>query len=54
MHVIHDDARMVVQEDGIHRYKIGSEIKLYANPSSFFVYDKDGYLVASPDQVSPQ
>jgi glycerol transport system ATP-binding protein len=54
VHVIHDNTRMVVQEDGIHMYKIGSEIKLYANPSSFFVYDKDGNLVASPDQVTPQ
>lgn len=54
VHVIHEDARMVVQEDGIHTHKIGSEIKLYANPSSFFVYDKDGNLVASPDQASPQ
>lgn len=53
VHVIYDDARLVVQEDGIHMHKIGSEIILYANPSSFFVYDKDGKLVASPDQMSP-
>ncbi len=52
VHVTHADSRLVVQEDGIHSHKIGSEITLYANPRSFFVYDEDGILVASPDQNS--
>jgi len=52
VHVTHADSRLVVQEDGIHSRKIGSEITLYANPSSFFVYDEYGNLVASPDQIS--
>lgn len=52
VHVTHGDSRLVVQEDGIHSRKIGSEITLYANPRSFFVYDEDGNLVASPDQNS--
>lgn len=51
VHVNYDNSRLVVQEDGIHSRKIGSEIVLYANPSSFFVYDQAGNLVASPDQA---
>ena len=54
VHVIYGDSRLVVQEDGIHSRKIGSEIVLYAHPSSFFVYDQDGNLVASPDQIYPK
>ena len=54
VHVNHDDTRLVVQEDGIHTRKIGSEINLYANPCSFFVYDQEGKLVASPDQICPR
>jgi glycerol transport system ATP-binding protein len=50
VHVTHANSRLVVQEDGIHPRKIGSEITLYANPGSFFVYDEEGNLVASPDQ----
>lgn len=54
VHVNYGDSRLVIQEDGIHSHKIGSEIVLYAHPSSFFVYDQDGNLVASPDQVHPK
>jgi glycerol transport system ATP-binding protein len=50
IHVSHADSRLVVQENGIHSRKIGSEITLYADPCSFFVYDGNGQLVASPDK----
>ena len=40
--------RVVVQENGIRPVRIGSEIAIYVNPSSFFVYDGAGALVASP------
>lgn len=53
IHVNYADSRLVLQEDGIHTLKIGSQIELYANPNSFFVYNEDGHLVASPDQASP-
>jgi glycerol transport system ATP-binding protein len=48
IHVRHAGSRLVVQEDGIHSLKIGSEMTLYADPYSFFVYDGDGKLVVSP------
>ena len=50
IHVNHAGTRLVVQEDGIHSRRIGSEILLYADPCSFFVYDGDGRLVASPSR----
>jgi glycerol transport system ATP-binding protein len=47
-HADHDGFRLVVQENGIRSVQIGSEITIYVNPSSFFVYDEAGALVASP------
>ena len=48
IHVMHDGTKMVIQEDGIHSRRIGSEILFYTKPGAFFVYDKSGNLVASP------
>lgn len=48
IHVMHAGHRLVVHEDGIHSHKMGKEIRLFVNPGSFFVYDMEGKLVASP------
>lgn len=49
IHVNHNDTRLVVQDDGIHQLKLGSEISIYVDPGRMFVYDIQGNLVASPD-----
>ncbi len=49
-----DGSRLVVQEDGIHPHRIGSEITIYVNPCCFFVYNEAGNLVASPSQAGIQ
>ena len=54
IHVRHGDTRLVVQEDGIHSHRIGSEITLYVSSYRFFVYDEDGKLVASPSLAGIQ
>ena len=48
IHVNYDSSRLVVQEDGVHPHRIGTEISIYVNPSNFFVFDEAGGLVASP------
>jgi glycerol transport system ATP-binding protein len=48
IHVKYDDSRLVVQEDGVHHYRIGSDIAIYVNPCRFFLYDTGNKLVASP------
>lgn len=50
IHLNFAGSKLVVQESGIHPHKIGREIVVYANPGTFFVYDKNGRLVASPNQ----
>lgn len=50
IHADYDGFRLVVQENGVHPVRIGAEITIYVNPSSFFVYDEAGALVASPSR----
>jgi glycerol transport system ATP-binding protein len=54
IHVIHANRQLVVQEDGIHPHRMGSEISVYVSPCCFFVYDENGQLVASPSQFTIQ
>jgi glycerol transport system ATP-binding protein len=48
IHMHYDNSRLVVKEDGVHPHRLGTEISIYVNPSSFFVFDEAGVLVASP------
>jgi len=48
IHISYNNARLVVQENGIQPLRIGAEISIYVNPSCFFVYDEAGVLVAAP------
>ncbi|MFC1879952.1 ABC transporter ATP-binding protein [Thermodesulfobacteriota bacterium] len=50
IHVNYDNSRLVVQKDGVHPHRIGMEISIYVNPSSFFVFDEAGVLVLSPSR----
>ena len=50
IHADYDGFRLVVQENGIRPVRIGAEITIYVSPSSFFVYDEAGALVASPSR----
>jgi len=52
IHVSYDRARLVIQENGVHSYKIGSEISIFVNPCCFFVYSAAGSLVSSPSRLS--
>jgi glycerol transport system ATP-binding protein len=48
IHFHHADTRLVAQEDGIHPYRIGSNVTLYVSPRCLFVFDPGGHLVAAP------
>ncbi len=50
IHVKHGDFNLVLQEDGIHTRPINLEIKIYIDPYSIFVFDKNENLIASPFQ----
>ena len=48
IHFNHAGTLLVAQEDGVHPYRIGSEVTLYASPDWLFVFNTEGNLVASP------
>jgi glycerol transport system ATP-binding protein len=48
IHASYGNSQLVVQEDGVHPHRMGTEISIYAHPSRFFVFDKAGDLVVSP------
>jgi len=50
IHINYNNARLVVQENGIQPLRIGAEISIYVNPSCFFVYDEAGILMAAPSR----
>jgi glycerol transport system ATP-binding protein len=48
LHVQYNDAPLVVQEEGIHQRKLGSEIDIYVRPRKFYIFDAAGPLVRAP------
>lgn len=52
VHVVHNKEAWTVQQQGIHNYRIDEQIQVYVNPARLYVFDLDGHLVASPDNLS--
>ena len=52
IHVNYSGSKLVVQEDGVHPHRIGSEISIYVDPCCFFAFDEKGTLVASPSRIT--
>jgi len=48
VHLEHRDTRLVLQETGVHNFRIGNEITVFAHPGNFYVYGPDGELAAAP------
>jgi len=48
IHVNFDRSPLVIQEDGVHPHRMGTDVSIFVNPSNFFVFDEAGALVASP------
>jgi glycerol transport system ATP-binding protein len=48
VHLEHHDNKLVLQETGIHNFRIGNEITVFAHPGNFYVYGPDGELAAAP------
>ncbi|MEJ2156605.1 MAG: ABC transporter ATP-binding protein [Desulfobacteraceae bacterium] len=52
IHIKHGNTPLVAQDQGVQQIKIGSTVRVYVNPSRFFVYNTNGELVASPSGYS--
>ncbi len=52
VHARHGEIALVVQEQGVHAYGLGSRITLNLDPAKLFAFDGDGRLAASPFAMS--
>ncbi len=52
VHTRFEEASLVVQEEGVFNYKIGSPISIFAHPDRFYVYDASRRLVAAPQNTA--
>lgn len=48
IHINYENAKLVVQENGIHSLQIDAELAVYVDPNRFYVYSTSGELVLSP------
>ena len=48
VYVDHGGTSVVVQQEGVHHFAMGSPITVYIDPDHLFVYDDGGRLVAAP------
>lgn len=50
VHFHYRNRSLVLEEEGVHPYKVGSRIKVYAQPRNFYVFDDAGNLTMAPEQ----
>lgn len=48
IHFNYGSESLVVQENGVHSYKTGSQVSVYVHPGTFYVFNKAGALAVSP------
>jgi glycerol transport system ATP-binding protein len=49
IHAEHGDARLVVQEEGVHAHEMGTTVELFLDPARLFAFAADtGRLEAAP------
>lgn len=52
IHLEHPGGTWVVQQQGIHQHHIDEKVLVYVDPTRLYLFDLDGHLVASPDNIS--
>ncbi|HXH02251.1 MAG TPA: ABC transporter ATP-binding protein [Candidatus Competibacteraceae bacterium] len=50
IHVRYGHDNWVLQEEGVHEYRLGDEVTVYFDPRHLFVFDLHGILVAAPQR----
>lgn len=50
VHFSYRDRAMVLQETGVHPFKVGDNITVYVHPSNFYVFDAAGNLAVPPEE----
>ena len=50
VHFHYRDRSLVLEAEGVHPHKVGSPIRVYAQPRNFYVFDDAGGLTMAPEQ----
>jgi glycerol transport system ATP-binding protein len=48
VHLHHNEVSWVVQQEGVHSYALGQEVKMHIDPARLYVFGEDGALRAAP------
>jgi len=51
VHLDRQESTWIVQQQGIHNYQIDEQVKVYVDPTQLYIFDLDGHLVGSPENV---
>ncbi len=54
VHLDRQERTWIVQQQGIHNYQIDEQVKVYVDPTQLYIFDLDGHLVGSPENVSEE
>lgn len=49
IHISHDGHSWIVQQPGVHSYRMGDTAEVYINPARLYVFDEQGRRIAVPD-----
>lgn len=52
VHVMHADRGWIIQQQGIHKYRMGDDVDVFIDPAHLYVFDSTGHHVASPATAS--
>ncbi|MEA3363710.1 MAG: ABC transporter ATP-binding protein [Thermodesulfobacteriota bacterium] len=50
LYVLNDNRTWIVQQQGIHRHRMGDQAQVYVDPAKLYVFDLDGHLVSSSSE----
>lgn len=53
VHVEYEGHTWIVQQQGIHKYRMGEPVEVFINPSLLYVFEPDGRLAAAPQDNRP-
>ncbi len=51
VHLEQGESTWTVQQQGIHNYGLGEQVRVYVDPTRLYVFDQNDRLVAAPDVV---
>jgi len=52
IHLAHNGSHWTVQQQGVHKHRMGEQVEVFVDPCSLYVFDQNGKHVVSPCQLA--